>query len=308
MRRLCLAAAAACLLLLAACAGPESWEREILAMDTVMKLTLYGKNAPQAGEAAVDRIQELEGLLSVTGEDSEIYAANHTGSAQLSPDAAALLARALALCRETGGALDVTIYPVVRAWGFTTGAYRVPDDGELTALREAGFDGLTIGIETGDDEALRFMNKGCTASDIVRQCQRLDQAGIHYSFFYLVGISGAGRGEAGAIATAQVCNQLHPTLIGVNMLTVYPDSELYQEIQCGHWTEEGELEKYKEIRTLLDHLEIPVQFAALGASNAFRFQGTLPQDTEALRDTLDQIIETVQEEDLREYRVHLRHL
>lgn len=181
-------------------------------------------------------------------------------------------------------------------------------DGELTALREAGFDGLTIGIETGDDEALRFMNKGCTASDIVRQCQRLDQAGIHYSFFYLVGISGAGRGEAGAIATAQVCNQLHPTLIGVNMLTVYPDSELYQEIQCGHWTEECELEKYKEIRTLLDHLEIPVQFAALGASNAFRFQGTLPQDTEALRDTLDQIIETVQEEDLREYRVHLRHL
>ena len=276
MRRLCLAAAAACLLLLAACAGPESWEREILAMDTVMKLTIYGENAPQAGEAAVDRIQELEGLLSVTGEDSEIYAANHTGSAELSPDAAALLARALALCRETGGALDVTIYPVVRAWGFTTGAYRVPDDGELTALRDAGFDGLTIGIETGDDEALRFMNKGCTASDIVRQCQRLDQAGIHYSFFYLVGISGAGRGEAGAIATAQVCNQLHPTLIGVNMLTVYPDSELYQEIQRGHWTEEGELEKYKEIRTLLDHLEIPVQFAALGASNAFRFQGALP--------------------------------
>ena len=136
MRRLCLAAAAACLLLLAACAGPESWEREILAMDTVMKLTIYGENAPQAGEAAVDRIRELEGLLSVTGEDSEIYAANHTGSAQLSPDTAALLDRALTLCRETGGALDVTIYPVVRAWGFTTGAYRVPDDGELTALLE----------------------------------------------------------------------------------------------------------------------------------------------------------------------------
>ena len=69
----------------------QAREREILAMDTVMKLTIYGENAPQAGEAAVDRIQELEGLLSVTGEDSEIYAANHTGSAQLSPDAAALL-------------------------------------------------------------------------------------------------------------------------------------------------------------------------------------------------------------------------
>ena len=181
-------------------------------------------------------------------------------------------------------------------------------DEELASLHQAGYDGLTIGIETGDDEALRFMNKGYAAADIVKQCQRLDQAGIHYSFFYLVSISGAGRGEIGAKATADVCNQLHPTLIGVNMLTIYPDSGLYQEIQRGSWKEESEIEKYKEIRTLLESLEIPTQFAALGASNAFQFQGTLPEDKEALAGALDKIIETVKEDDLREYRVNLRHL
>ena len=181
-------------------------------------------------------------------------------------------------------------------------------DEELASLHQAGYDGLTIGIETGDDEALRFMNKGYAAADIVKQCQRLDQAGIHYSFFYLVSISGAGRGEIGAKATADVCNQLHPTLIGVNMLTIYPDSELYQEIQRGNWKEESEIEKYKEIRTLLESLEIPTQFAALGASNAFQFQGTLPEDKAALAAGLDKIIETVKEDDLREYRVNLRHL
>ena len=181
-------------------------------------------------------------------------------------------------------------------------------DEELASLHQAGYDGLTIGIETGDDEALRFMNKGYAAADIVKQCQRLDQAGIHYSFFYLVSISGAGRGEIGAKATADVCNQLHPALIGVNMLTIYPDSELYQEIQRGNWKEESEIEKYKEIRTLLESLEIPTQFAALGASNAFQFQGTLPEDKAALAAALDKIIETVKEDDLREYRVNLRHL
>ena len=181
-------------------------------------------------------------------------------------------------------------------------------DEELASLHQAGYDGLTIGIETGDNEALRFMNKGYTAADIVKQCQRLDQAGIHYSFFYLVSISGAGRGEIGAKATADVCNQLHPMLIGVNMLTIYPDSELYQEIQRGNWKEESEIEKYKEIRTLLECLEIPTQFAALGASNAFQFQGTLPEDKEALAAALNKIIETVKEDDLREYRVNLRHL
>ncbi|MCI8389542.1 MAG: radical SAM protein [Roseburia sp.] len=181
-------------------------------------------------------------------------------------------------------------------------------DEELAALHQAGYDGLTIGIETGDDEALRFMNKGYAAADIVKQCQRLDQAGIHYSFFYLVSISGVGRGEIGAKATADVCNQLHPTLIGANMLTIYPESELYQEIRRGNWKEESEIEKYKEVRTLLESLEIPTQFAALGASNAFQFQGTLPEDKEALAAALDKIIETVKEDDLREYRVNLRHL
>ena len=181
-------------------------------------------------------------------------------------------------------------------------------DEELASLRQAGYDGLTIGIETGDEEALHFMDKGYTAADIVKQCRRLDQAGIHYSFFYLVGISGAGRGKIGAEATARICNQLHPSLIGVNMLTLYPDSELYQEIQRGRWREEGELEKYAEVRTLLEHLKIPTRFAALGASNAFQLQGTLPEDRDALLTALNKIIETVKEDDLREYRINLRHL
>ncbi len=181
-------------------------------------------------------------------------------------------------------------------------------DEDLAALHGAGYDGLTIGMETGDDEALEFMNKGYAAADIVEQCRRLDRAGIHYSFFYLVGISGAGRGEIGANATADVCNQLHPQLIGVNMLTIYPDSELFREIQRGNWKEESEIEKYQEIRTLLESLEIPTQFAALGASNAFQFQGALPEDKGALAAALDKIIGTVKEADLREYRVNLRHL
>ena len=181
-------------------------------------------------------------------------------------------------------------------------------DEELASLRQAGYDGLTIGIETGDDEALDFMNKGYAAADIVEQCRRLDRAGIGYSFFYLVGISGAGRGEIGAKATAEVCNQLHPALIGVNMLTVYPDSELYQEIQRGRWKEESELEKYREVRTLLENLNIPTRFAAMGASNAFQFQGSLPEEREVLAAALDRIIETVGEEELRAYRVNLRHL
>jgi len=181
-------------------------------------------------------------------------------------------------------------------------------DEELAALRRAGYDGLTIGVETGDDRALAFMHKGYTAADILTQCRRLEEAGIHYSFFYLVGVSGAGQGEAGARATALLWNQLHPERIGVNMLTIYPNSELYEEIKRGNWQDSGEIEKYREVRTLLEGLTIPVWFAAMGASNAFQFQGTLPQDRPALLEKLDRIIKTAREADLREYRENLPHL
>lgn len=181
-------------------------------------------------------------------------------------------------------------------------------DEELLKLRQAGFTRLTIGVETGDDAALAFMRKGYTSQDILTQCKRLEQAGITYGFFYLTSISGKGNGDTGAKASAEIFNQLHPFLIGPNMLTIYPDSELYQEIQNGNWQEEGELEKYRELRTLVGNLNISTYFAAMGASNAFQLRGHLPEDKEKLLATLDRIISAVSEEELQRYRKNLPHL
>lgn len=179
---------------------------------------------------------------------------------------------------------------------------------ELLELKKAGFDGLTIGIETGDDKALEFMNKGYLAKDIITQCKRLDSAGISYNFFYLAGISGQGRGSNGAELTAQVLNQLNPLIIGANMLTIYPGSELYREIKEGNWQEETETEKYNELRILVRNLNIPVWFAALGASNPIQIQGKLPEDKKKILSILDTIIRNANEEKLRYYRTNLRHL
>ena len=172
-------------------------------------------------------------------------------------------------------------------------------------LRNAGYNGLTIGVETGDDNALAFMRKGYTTKDILTQCKRLEQAGIEYGFFYLTGISGKGKGEVGAKDSADIFNQLHPFIIGPNMLTIYPESELYQEIQGGSWEEEGELEKYRELRVLVENLNISTYFAAMGASNAFQLRGRLPEDKKRLLHTLDKIILEYSEEDLRNYRKSL---
>ena len=181
-------------------------------------------------------------------------------------------------------------------------------DGELAELKAAGYDGLTIGVETGDAQALDFMDKGYAPEDVLAQCRRLDAAGIGYNFFYLTGVSGAGRGREGAEASAALFNRLHPRIIGSSMLTIYPNSRLYREIQAGNWREAGELEKLDELRTLISRLEIPATFAALGASNAFNFQGRLPEDRDKLLDTLDRICRETGEQELRVYRETLPHL
>ena len=92
------------------------------------------------------------------------------------------------------------------------------------------------------------------------------------------------------------------------MLTIYPDSKLYGEIQQGNWKEESETEKYREVRALIEGLEIPTEFAALGASNAFQLYGVLPEDKPTIIAAIDRIIETVKENDLRKYRRNLHHL
>ncbi|MEE3475325.1 MAG: FAD:protein FMN transferase, partial [Ruminococcus sp.] len=56
--------------------------------------------------------------------------------AVVSKDTAALLSDSLALCDRLDGCFDLTVYPAVQAWGFTTGDYRVPTDSELKALSD----------------------------------------------------------------------------------------------------------------------------------------------------------------------------
>lgn len=181
-------------------------------------------------------------------------------------------------------------------------------DAELRELAAAGYDGLTIGIETGDDDALAFMSKGYQAKQIVEQCSRLDAADISYAFFYLVGISGKGRGIEGAKRTVGVVNRTNPWLVGANMLTVCPSSELYQEMLAGNWEEEAEVEKYEEVKELVANLTIETEFAMLGASNPVMLRGKLPENKEQILSALDSVINDIGEERLRNYRTSLRHL
>lgn len=108
--------------------------RDVFAMDTYMTVTVYGDSAEKALDQAVAEIERLDGILSTGDENSEVYALNQQGGGPVSEDTEYLLERSLEIWQETEGIFEIGIYPVMQAWGFTSGEYRVPEKDELEEL------------------------------------------------------------------------------------------------------------------------------------------------------------------------------
>ena len=111
------------LLLVSGCAQSKPAQRQMFAMDTILSFTAYGDSAEDALTQAQEYILRLEQELSVTRQDSDIAKINQNSGqwVTVSEETLALLEEAQKQCRITGGVLDITAYPAVRAWGFTTG-------------------------------------------------------------------------------------------------------------------------------------------------------------------------------------------
>lgn len=135
---------------------PKESSSELFAMDTLVTVKAYG-GSDEAVHAASDRLRTLEKLLSVTDENSEIYRVNSADGSPVtvSRETAELVSRALDMCERTDGALDITVYPVLREWGFTTGEYKVPSETEIAdALGYVGYEnaavsGSTVSLPSG---------------------------------------------------------------------------------------------------------------------------------------------------------------
>lgn len=139
MRRSRVFILAAAVLILGACAPvDEGYSTAFFAMDTVMELTVYGEHASEVAASAAEKVNHLDRLLSVTDPGSEIYAINSAlgNPVEVSEETFDIITRSLAISRRTGGAVDITIYPVVRAWGFTTDETQVPPQSRLDELLE----------------------------------------------------------------------------------------------------------------------------------------------------------------------------
>ena len=135
-----LLAMASCLLLCFSCdASPRLYVRDSFAMDTTVSVSVYSDSkeaADNASSAAIDLINRYDSLLSISDEESDVYKINHSGGkpVSVSGDTVSILETAEKISKLSGGLFDATIYPVVKAWGFTQNENRVPPKDELDEL------------------------------------------------------------------------------------------------------------------------------------------------------------------------------
>ena len=161
---------------------------EFFAMDTVMKVTVYNENDRSLLAAAQQKVEALESLLSVTNQTSDIYKTNVAGTLSLSPDTTELLSLALALHKETNGLFDITVYPAVKAWGFTLDKNRVPSQEELATLLpligsdKIALQGNTLSLSKGTEIDLGGIAKGYAADKVAEQLQAAGCGGAVLSF------------------------------------------------------------------------------------------------------------------------------
>ena len=174
---LCLAMA----LTLAACGETKMSQRQVFAMDTVMTLTAYGKNAERGLNAAQGVILSMNDMLDPDIETSTTYAINHAngGNVSISGQVNKMLSTAYTVYKQSGGALDLTIYPVIQRWGFDSGRYYVPTDEELWAdLARKSFDQMVltsfpssgsyaVSFPAGTEITFGAVAKGCAADNAI---------------------------------------------------------------------------------------------------------------------------------------------
>ena len=132
---------------LPACGENRKVSREIFAMDTVMTLTAYGDNAEAGLDAAESVIFAMDAMLDPELPTSTVYAINHANgsSVVVSAQIAKMLTTAKTVYDQSGGALDLSIYPLVKRWGFIDQKYYKPTEAEIAEdLSRLCFDKMTL--------------------------------------------------------------------------------------------------------------------------------------------------------------------
>lgn len=165
---------------------------------------------------------------------------------------------------------------------------------ELSRLREQGLGILYLGVESGDDTLLAWMQKGVTAEETMEASRRVKKAGIKLSVTVLLGIGGSTGSMQHARATGKLLTEIGPDYVGALTTMVVRGTPLYLLQESGNFTMPDSFAILNELAEMIEHAEMRGLFFANHASNYLPLQVRMPLQRE---ETIKMIREVVRKGD-----------
>ncbi len=172
---------------------------------------------------------------------------------------------------------------------------------ELKALHEAGLSRLHIGMESGCDEVLEFMQKGVTAIEHIEAGRKIIQAGISLSEYIMPGLGGKKWSEKHAMETARVLNEIgKPDYIRLRSLSVRHGTSLHDKLASGEFETLSDEELVIELRLLVESMNCSGVLASDHMANLlWEVEGKLPEEKEEILRTIDRYLNMPEADRLR---------
>lgn len=166
---------------------------------------------------------------------------------------------------------------------------------EWRELREAGLSRIHCGMETGHDPLLALTSKGCTAQDHIVGGQRVREAGVELSMYYLTGLGGLAMWEGHAMDSARVLNAVSPEFIRIRTFTPMRGTPMGDDFANGTFILPEPHDALRELRLMVSHLDTSSQFYSDHWLNFADVRGTLPQDKPQMLAAIDRALECPRE-------------
>lgn len=169
-------------------------------------------------------------------------------------------------------------------------------DDELARLYEKGVRHLYLGIESGLDDVLAFMEKDHNQEQAYEAIERLKKSGLIYDAHIMTGVAGKGRGRENAEALAKFLNETNPAHIVNFSMFIHEEAPLYAHVEDGSFIPADELECLKEEKRLIELLKGNVAgqeilYDGFHDLIEFRVRGNIPKDQEKMITKLNKEIE-----------------
>jgi len=131
---------------------------------------------------------------------------------------------------------------------------------ELSQLRQAGLSRLHIGLETGDDDLLRYVDKGVTAEEHIVAGKKAIEAGFELSEYIMPGLGGRSKWVQHAQNTARVLNEINPHFIRSRPFVPMYNTPMFEAYRKGEFELTSQHERLREIKLMIENLRVTSRF------------------------------------------------